>query len=109
MSSRVSPKVRRDNVLNDVDVERNKQDDKWGEQHHPDGTYGQSQGAVWASSFFRDKCDAAAKDGTLTWRHILLEEIYEALAESSPERLREELVQSAAVLVGWIEDIDSRS
>jgi hypothetical protein len=37
-----------------------------------------------------------------------LEEVFEAFAESSPDALRKELTQVAAVAVAWIEDIDSR-
>ena len=54
------------------------------------------------------RCDEAAKSGTLTWRHILLEEVFEALAESDPAKLRTESIQSAAVIAAWVEDIDSR-
>lgn len=94
-------------VLFDVNAERDKQEEKWGEQHLPDGTYGDSLSARKAN-LFRDRCNSATEDGTLTWRDILLEEVYEALAESDPVKLRNELVQSAAVLVAWIEDIDAR-
>lgn len=44
-----------------------------------------------------------------TWLLIALEEVFEALAESDPAKLRAELVQSAAVHVAWIEAIDRRS
>lgn len=43
------------------------------------------------------------------WRHILDEEVAEALAETDPERLRAELVQVAAVAVQWIEALDRRA
>ncbi|MEY9934267.1 hypothetical protein ABH926_008932 [Catenulispora sp. GP43] len=39
---------------------------------------------------------------------MLLEEVYEALAEVDPAALRAELVQVAAVAAAWVEDIDSR-
>jgi hypothetical protein len=42
----------------------------------------------------------------VTWAHILTEEFYEALAEADPEKLREELVQVAAVAVAWVECLD---
>jgi len=43
-----------------------------------------------------------------TWEMILLEEVWEALAETDPVKLRAELIQVAAVAVAWVEDIDSR-
>lgn len=53
-------------------------------------------------------CDRAAQDGTVSWADILLEEVYEALAENDPVKLRTELVQVAAVAVQWIQAIDVR-
>jgi malonyl CoA-acyl carrier protein transacylase len=44
----------------------------------------------------------------VTWEHILTEEHYEAMAEEDPTRLREELIQVAAVAVAWVEAIDRR-
>jgi len=45
-------------------------------------------------------------DGTVTWADILLEEVAEAFAEDDPAKLREELVQSGAVILKWIEKLD---
>ncbi len=42
------------------------------------------------------------------WRDILLEEVFEALAEEEPKELRKELVQVAAVAAQWVEAIDRR-
>ena len=100
-------------VLGDVAAERRRQDDKWGEQNHPDGTGADKrpEGSLYfkfLADYFRAECDAAAADGTITWRHILLEEFFEAMAEDDPLKLREELVQTAAVAVRWCEAIDRR-
>lgn len=68
-------------VLAEVRKERRKQDKMWGEQNHDD-TY---------------------------WLAILMEEVGEASERTlndDKERLREELVQTAAVVVAWIECID---
>lgn len=93
-------------VLVDITDERIRQDAKWGFQHHPDGTDPiNTSVADWA----RATTDRHAKEGTLTWMDIILEEIFEASAETDPVALRKELVQSAAVLAAWIEDIDSRN
>lgn len=48
-------------------------------------------------------------DGTVTWWHILREEVLEAAAESDPEALRAELIQVAAVAMKWAEAIDRRA
>lgn len=56
----------------------------------------------------REIAALAAEHGGLTWRHILAEEMFEALAESDPAKLRAELVQVAAVAVQWVEAIDRR-
>lgn len=94
-------------ILAEVQAERERQDAKWGEQNHPDGTGGIQ------SRMLRDEaqktCQAAAERGTVTWLHIADEEHCEALAESDPVRLRAELVQAAAVYVAWIAAIDRRA
>lgn len=94
-------------VVNAVVAERAAQDKRWGEQNHPDGTgYG-----IWVARAEEIKRRAAyqVKNNTLTWQTILYEEVAEAFAESDPIRLREELVQCAAVCVAWIEAIDRRN
>lgn len=94
-------------AINDIANERARQDEMWGEQNHPDGTG--SIGNKLEADFRRKDCNAAFNADNGTWRQILLEEVYEALAESDPEKLREELVQTAAVCVAWIQAIDRRN
>lgn len=90
--------------LEDIFNERQRQLSKWGIQSHPDGT-----GAFKPErTRFRELTDERTEKGQLLWWHILLEEVYEALAEEDTDALREELVQVAAVAVAWIEDIDRR-
>lgn len=87
--------------------EQLRQIDKWGFQHHYDGTGGRN--ARKNADNARLICDAEHKAGNGTWRTILLEEVYEALAEKpDSDELRTELVQVAAVALSWIDDIDSR-
>lgn len=95
-----------DAVLDEVLVERHNQDERWGEQNHPDGTG--SPADKWAAEAAKGMYDLAVSTRALAWRHILLEEFMEAMAESDPARLRAELVQVAAVAVAWIEAIDRR-
>jgi hypothetical protein len=93
-------------VLAEVQAERERQDAKWGEQNLLDGTGG--SGALYVADRYRSVVDEALKTDSATWRDVFLEEAYEALAESEPERLRAELVQVAAVCVKWIAAIDRR-
>lgn len=93
-------------VLSDVHGEREAQDEKWGPQNHPDGTGSRDYAGMADEA--RTACDDKHKSGRGTWADILKEEFYEALAESDPVRLRDELIQVAAVAVSWVEAIDRR-
>ncbi|WP_214409679.1 hypothetical protein [Sphaerisporangium fuscum] len=92
-------------VLADIADERIAQDVMWGIDEHPDGT-GPHRSAD-ADRAKREVADSASR-GTLTWRHILLEEVLEAFAEDDPDALRAELVQVAAVATKWIQALDRR-
>lgn len=88
--------------------ERIRQIQKWGPQHHPDGTG--ALGYAAHAGFYKSWNDTAEAAGIeAVWSDILLEELFEALAEKDQALLRAELVQVAAVAVAWIEDIDGRS
>lgn len=94
-------------VLDEIAAERVAQDAKWGDQSgHLDGTG--FDGATATAERMRAECDRAAKEGLVTWALILGEEVAEALAETDPGRLRDELVQVAAVATCWIEALDRR-
>lgn len=101
-------------VLGELAEERARQDATWGEQHHPDGTgprvalAGRLVSMEDQANDARLECQTAARRNSVTWRHILREEVHEAFAESDPAALRVELVQVAAVAVAWIEAIDRR-
>jgi len=94
-------------ALAEVAAERARQDAKWGEQDHPDGTGGGN--AIAAAVGARMQCQLAAKEGALTWRDVMREEVGEAFAETDPAKLRAELIQVAAVAVAWAEAIDRRA
>jgi hypothetical protein len=89
----------------EIDTERARQLAKFGNQRHPDGT--QHRRARLAAAA-RGRCQLAANQGRLTWRHILEEEVQEAYAETDTGALRAELVQIAAVCAAWVSDIDRR-
>ncbi|MEV0441850.1 hypothetical protein AB0I84_06065 [Streptomyces spectabilis] len=95
-------------VLDEIRTERARQDAKFGEQNHPDGT-----AADFTARAMRDSarvvCESKAARGALTWVDVLDEEYWEARAETDPAKLRAELVQVAAVAVAWIEAIDRRT
>ncbi|WP_026931205.1 hypothetical protein [Glycomyces tenuis] len=92
-------------VLGDIAAEQVRQDAKFGEQNHIDGTGDYDEAADAA----RRACQRAAKHGYLTWRHVLAEEVAEAFAETDPAKLRAELIQVAAVAATWVEAIDRRT
>ncbi|TVT56105.1 hypothetical protein FNH05_08785 [Amycolatopsis rhizosphaerae] len=94
-------------ALAEIAAERARQDARWGEQNHPDGTGAPADETAAATA--RRTCEDNFRDGKGTWRDIFLEEVHEALAEADPVRLRAELVQAAAVAVNWIEAIDRRN
>jgi hypothetical protein len=91
----------------DVHAERTRQHERHGEQNLPNGT-ADAWDQVEADAA-RQRCDRATATGSLTWRHVLEEEVSEALAEVDPEALRAELVQVAAVAIQWIEALDRRA
>ncbi|PZG49878.1 hypothetical protein C1I98_11130 [Spongiactinospora gelatinilytica] len=96
-------------VLAEVAAECEGQDERWSEQNHPDGTGGEwyERRAAQAHRDFQlagDDPDIGSR-----WALILEEEVYEALAETDPVKLRAELVQVAVVAVAWAGAIDRRT
>lgn len=85
----------------------------WGVQHHP---VHQVIGRPTYSAGFRARADEWKRinalrvdEGRLSWDGILLEEVFEALAETDPKKQREELIQTAAVALSMVADIDSKT
>ena len=100
-------------VLRQVGDERAAQDARWGQQNHPDApphSLGfDRRDAVTKADWWKKENDYRVRAGKIAWDGILLEEVFEALAETdNTERLREELVQVAAVACAWVEAIDRR-
>lgn len=93
-------------VEQDVRGEIERQDEKWGEQNHPDGTGSPMDAGI--ANLCRGDVDLATEAGELTWRLIATEEFAEALAETDPDKLRAELIQCAAVFMQWAAAIDRR-
>jgi hypothetical protein len=104
--STINPDTAYSRVYGDIARERNRQEAKWGEQNHPDGTGG--PGRAEQARIDTLECQRQFAEKTGTWLDILQEEVSEAFAEKDPAALRGELVQVAAVVVAWIEAIDRR-
>ena len=99
-----------DQLLVEVSNERWKQQQKFGPQHHLRDRIAPGELDIYKveADWCRAECDKHAADGGASWTDILLEETFEALAESEPAKLRAELVQVAAVAMAWVEAIDRR-
>ena len=102
-----------DRVLGQVWEERERQHEKFKEQNWPDGTgtlvdlsIARARTPESAADAAKDLTGAWARIGLLTWKDILVEELFEALAETDPAKLREELIQVAGVAVAWVEKLD---
>lgn len=89
-------------IAAEIVSERRSQDVKWGEPH--DAADGTGQGELFMAVPFAElrddmqsRVDRAAyrNESRMSW--VLLEEVFEALAESDDQKLRAELIQVAAV------------
>jgi hypothetical protein len=96
----------RKETLTAIDNERKAQDERWGVQSHPDGTDCSVYGPKAAR--LKSLCNFLDQQGVVDWATILQEEVMEALAETDPQRLHDELIQVAAVAVAWCEDLQRR-
>lgn len=96
-------------IAAEVVQERVNQVQTWGQQDHP-SSFGETarQYAEDRANEYKWTNAARVAGDVLTWDGILLEEVYEALAEKDDARRREELVQVAAVALAEIEAIDRR-
>lgn len=107
-------------VLDEVRLERERQDAKWGVQNHPDLSPRRDRSypertaeemQIPSAHTARSCCEHLAARGELGFADIALEEFaesIEAAALGDVVELRKELVQTAAVIVAWIESIDRR-
>lgn len=103
-------------ILNEIKKERTKQDLKWGIQNHPildhtlidrDPTRMCEEYEIPTENRAKQLCEINAKRGTLTFMHILVEEISEAAScKNNIDALRKELIQVAAVAVAMVDSLD---
>lgn len=108
----VSHRNPRPGVVLEIIRERETQHAVWGEQNLPNGT-GPDRlllGTLPRYENLRDiakvQTDIRAHAGTGTFADLLVEEVFEALAEEDPAKLRAELIQVAALAAQWAEAID---
>lgn len=92
-------------IIDDVKHELMRQDEKWGKDRcMPNGTgpirTSSARCGVITAGKAREECQAATRLGTLTWAHILIEEVSECL-DADDDKLRSELIQVAAVALNW--------
>lgn len=92
-------------ILEEVARERHAQRAKWGIQSLPLGFGRHDDWQV--AEFYKTTTNQNMQDGTISWRDVLSEEVFEAYAEEDVAAARAELVQVAAVAVAAIRDIDS--
>ena len=100
-------------ILTEIQLERELQDVKWGEQNHsmlhPTAAYSDPHLRSWIAEEMRDRCNNAFSMQEGDWFMILQEEIAEAFEQAAlgnTEALRTELIQVAAVVVAMIECLD---
>ena len=98
----------RKNLLEEIELECDSQDAKWGIQDHPDYTYMFLDVLSLDDRVARKACEDAFLIGYGSWTHIVLEELAEAVSAEDGTDMREELIQLAAVIVQWIHAIDRR-
>lgn len=78
----------RERIYRDIDEERDRQEQKWGSQHH--------SWPVWAAILAEESGEVAEACLQAHWQE-----------DGGMEHLREELVQAAAVAVQMLEKLDS--
>jgi hypothetical protein len=103
-------------VLREVQVERLRQHWLWGTQELVDGTgwfaclTDCGDTSMFIESVLHVIRERRIENGGAhsDWLSVLLEEVFEAAETSDPVRLREELIQVAAVATQWVEALDRR-
>lgn len=111
-------------IFEEISAERDRQDDRWGEQNHPMVGHAARRGLtpphteaarllLPSAGSARKFCDHEHRAGRGTFTSIAVEELAEfveacVLHGEASDEAREELVQTAAVLVAMLEAIDRR-
>jgi hypothetical protein len=93
-------------IFLEISEERKRQDGKWGEQNHPMLDVPFTHGGMLSQADTYKKINDNGSNPS--WFAILMEEVYEAFAETDPAKQRKEMIQVAAVAVQIIECLDRR-
>jgi hypothetical protein len=106
-------------IFDEVRIERQKQEAKWGEQNHAcldvlllerDGGCSPQRMCeeyeIPSEQRAQQMCDNSFALGRGTYAHIAVEELSEVVSAFDTHKRREELIQLTAVCVAWIEKID---
>lgn len=64
--------------------------------------------AIAAAALARTRRESAERQGKLSWRQLLRQDVYEAWAAEDEAELRLNLMEAAVTIVQWISDIDQR-
>lgn len=110
-------------VFAEIALERLRQDEKWGADReipsiHPLVEAAVSTAVIGSISQFhgvipelqaKHNCKSCFDHGIGSWAIIAVEEMAEVIEAATDNERRQELVQLAAVIVAWIENIDRRS
>lgn len=96
-------------IVAEVALERVNQVERWGQQDHPSFISEMDRRQAQAKAdYWKERNDSRVQRDLLAWDGILLEEVWEALAERDDVLRRIELIQVAAVAVAEVEAIDRR-
>ena len=102
-------------IINEIIQERKRQDEKWGEQNHPfTDPILKGRESMRLCEEYEIPTEGRAKQltninsrrGSVTWGHIIVEELSEAISAQDSIKIREELVQLAAVCIAAIESLE---
>lgn len=101
-------------IFEEIVEERKRQNTKWGQQDHP-SIRELSEHLPEAQAHYyeipteeraKSLCNVAFDSGVPTYAHIAVEELSEVVGAADEIERRKELVQLAAVVVQWIQNID---
>ncbi len=98
--------VLRQQILLQIDLARGNRDQRTGRRVHADGTGPHWQQA--ADAALEDEIVADQHEGA-TWAHRARTSLNDALRRDDPADLRAGILQAAATLVAWLEDLDARA
>jgi len=95
-----------DRTFGDLFREMSSSLDEHGTQRLPHRAPAHRTAGKLAADVFRARCEAGFEEGNVSWEDVLLEEVYEALAEDDLTARRAELIQVMNVCALEIDQID---